>query len=564
MMKIQLLLFFLLASVGLTFAQNDCGQGNAYAELNASNVRAGVLQSGSLWWNGSDGRYLAPNPEAGGSVVSAIFAGGLWTGGIANGQFNVSASMYGHGFENSGDYFPGPLNPADGSPYLGGCTLWDFHFIVNISGIEDHLADFANDGTVDTPDPSVFGWPGKDNPYFFEYRSFNLPVGQELAPFVDTDGDGIYDPAAGDYPDIKGDQMIWWVFNDAAGQHTQTTGNGIGLEIQVSAYAYASFEPAVDNTTFYDFKIIHRGFLPIEEFTTALWADVDLGCYTDDYIGIDTTREMAFYYNQDAEDGTTGTTCVGGVTTYGTEIPLLGIKLLSDSENTGITSFTYFSNPGQGAPPPTQTDPTSEGEYFNYLTGKWRDGTPYTVGGTGYNPDNDEVTNYAFPGNPSDFNQWSLCSAASDNSTEFDRRTVLSSGGTPLNPGDVRELSYAVIFVPDVEHPCPDITPLSEAADFIQNFDGTVSTDDLVNPANLQITLFPNPVQENVNVSIRSGEEKITEIIVTDVTGKTVYSTENFAGVRSTVSTHNLQSGVYFLRIKTDNGKTAVRKFVRS
>ena len=42
-------------------------------------------------------------------------------------------------------------------------------------------------------------------------------MNRNLAPFVDQKGDGIYDPTEGDYPDIEGDQAIWWVMNDVGG-----------------------------------------------------------------------------------------------------------------------------------------------------------------------------------------------------------------------------------------------------------------------------------------------------------------------------------------------------------
>jgi hypothetical protein len=44
-----------------------------------------------------------------------------------------------------------------------------------------------------------------------------------MAPFVDADANGYYDPLGGDYPVIDqscgdkatyADQMIWWVYND--------------------------------------------------------------------------------------------------------------------------------------------------------------------------------------------------------------------------------------------------------------------------------------------------------------------------------------------------------------
>jgi hypothetical protein len=46
---------------------------------------------------------------------------------------------------------------------------------------------------------SVKYWPGKGNPYL---AAQGYDVSGVLAPFYDADGDGVYDPAHGDYPSI--------------------------------------------------------------------------------------------------------------------------------------------------------------------------------------------------------------------------------------------------------------------------------------------------------------------------------------------------------------------------
>ncbi|MCB9272057.1 MAG: hypothetical protein H6561_21205 [Lewinellaceae bacterium] len=77
-------------------------------------------------------------------------------------------------------------------------------------------------------------WNGRHAaiPYFAELVGFELPnTTQGLASFYDRNGNGLYDPCDGDYPviDIIGchapqypDQMIFWIYNDAGGIHTQT------------------------------------------------------------------------------------------------------------------------------------------------------------------------------------------------------------------------------------------------------------------------------------------------------------------------------------------------------
>ncbi|MBK7691106.1 MAG: hypothetical protein IPJ31_08310 [Bacteroidetes bacterium] len=58
-----------------------------------------------------------------------------------------------------------------------------------------------------------------------------------MAPFVDVNNDNIYNALDGDYPDIEGEQALWWVFNDNGKTHNET--NGLPLKIEVKALAYA-------------------------------------------------------------------------------------------------------------------------------------------------------------------------------------------------------------------------------------------------------------------------------------------------------------------------------------
>jgi hypothetical protein len=138
----------------------------------------------------------------------------------------------------------------------------------------------------------------------------------------------------------------------------------------------------------------------------AMWVDADLGCSDDDYIGCDTSKSLMYIYNQDQVDGQPGATCAGGIATYGSNIPLLGVDyfrgpkgvrsvpdtftvdpddFVDEEYELGMNSFMYY-NRGGGNWPAATVDPSAPNEYYNYITGTWRDGTPLTDGGSGYNP----------------------------------------------------------------------------------------------------------------------------------------------------------------------------------
>ena len=110
-------------------------------------------------------------------------------------------------------------------------------------------------------------------------------------------------------------------------------------------------------------------------------------------------------------------------------------------------------------------DPTNAPEYYNYMTGRWKDGTPLTFGGNGFG--GTETTNFAFYDEPNNPDGWSMCT---ENIPLEDVRTVQSSGPFRLDPGQINELIIGIPWVPNVIYPCPDMGRLFRADDIAQNF----------------------------------------------------------------------------------------------
>jgi hypothetical protein len=491
----------------VTFRES-CNPSKVSRDQAVNNVRARLWTAGDVWWDGSgDGRYIVPKVPPGQPEVSSIFAGAVWLGGVdAAGNLKLAAQTYGRSNGRT-DFWAGPLTPLDdpnpGVTDQATCSQWDAFFVVTAREIDEHRR-LWNEAAAGGPayeeemiPRGVRGWPGKKNPYFFTVNRFELPnTEQGLAGFWDEDGDGEYNPLNGDYPviEIRGcdepqypDEMYFWIYNDNGNIHTQTNAAPIQMEIQVQSFAYATNDE-LNDMTFLRYKLINRAIEPIDSTFFAMWVDADLGCYTDDYIGCDTLRSMAYIYNEDALDGQTGCTCPQGVNTYCDKIPLLGIDYFrgplgpkkfgpggilvnptrDEQADTivelGMSSFTYYNNGSVGGPWPTgMTDPATGLDYYRYLTGSWRDGSPFTYGGDAYQTG--APIKYAFTEAPNDQNGWSMCTAG----LPFgDRRTIQASGPFRLDPGAVNELIIGVVWVPDQPHPCPDIRRLQEADELAQ------------------------------------------------------------------------------------------------
>ena len=504
----------------------DCAQGTSRVLQSINNVRALLLNGGDLWWDLADAQYVVPKVEPGEPEVSSIFAGAVWIGGFTglpdNPNLKMAAQTYRSGTRN--DFFPGPLTDV-GTVGFDTCANWNKHFKVLGENIALHIQRWeiakAEGRTELEPNEvpaDVLGWPAKGNDFFFDVHGFDLPdestSSQGFAFFFDNiDPNGIipneidvYEPHLGDFPRIDitncdveslkdaqfADEMYFWIYNDAGGNHTQSGGDAIRMEVQVQSFAWATNDE-INDMTFQRYKLINRAQDPIDSTFFAVWVDPDLGCYTDDYIGCDTSRSLAYVYNEDALDGTTNCTCNGSVPTYCDEVPLLGVdyfrgpnapkvKQLDGNGNLiglanpangqiadtliplGMSSFTYHNNAGVGPSPPGTTDPTLPAEFYNLISGSWSDGTPYTFGGDGYNSGG-QIVNYAFTDAPDDPAGWSMCTA---NLPFGDRRTLQASGPFTLISQAVNELIVGVVWVPDVPHACPNIAPLLSADDIAQ------------------------------------------------------------------------------------------------
>lgn len=85
-----------------------------------------------------------------------------------------------------------------------------------------------------------------------------------------------------------------------------------------------------------------------------------------------------------------------------------------------------------------------------------------------------------------------------------------------------------------------------------------ISTNGIEEFLSHEISIFPNPTNELLNVELQLGNAQEVEINLLDMLGQTVYASKNnFAVGRSTVilNTASLTRGIYLLQVKTENGK---------
>ena len=262
MKKKMLLLFVLCATYLASLAQYP-----PISHIETNNVRATILGNGTCFvpqqgtyyeeWQESHGdcpTWELPQ----GSGKETVFQLALWFGGLdTDDSLHVAAFQYG---QVGMDYWSGPLKPMEGTTDL--MTSLKFHRVWNLTRaeIEQFIANHDNGGYVIPED--ILTWPAHGEEGYAE----------NLAPFVDVNGDGHYNPADGDYPDIKGDQCLFFIFNDNYTRHTESGGPSLGLEVQTMVYAFdAPDDEAVNNTVFFNYKIYNRSSSDYHEVYLGIW-----------------------------------------------------------------------------------------------------------------------------------------------------------------------------------------------------------------------------------------------------------------------------------------------------
>ncbi len=431
----------LLASAPPASAQTvgDCLLGTAEADLDINDVSARLFNSGNLFFGNettSGDGYLVPKA----SRNSPIFASNLWVGGKVDGEIRTAAGRY-QNFE----FWPGPLD-EEGSPPAD-CSAFDRIYLVSRGDVARYLD--TGEATDDLRD-----WP--------------VDLG---APVLDGDGvAGNYDLAGGDEPALSGEQMAWWVMNDAGNRYPAFFDSPpIGLEARVSAFAVPSTTAALHQATLYRYRFTHRGSAPLDSAYVTFWTDSDLGDASDDFIGSDTTLSMGFTYNASEPDAFYGVPPAVGIKVIQGPVGLPNgrdddgdSEVDEPDERLGMTASPCFSKLYIGEPI------TPEG-FYNCMRGLWTDGTPITRWGGGYGSDF-PVTTFGDPGDPIVGAFWSEENpdGTGVRNPSGDRRFVVVTGPFRLAPGASTEVVFVIPFAQGADR-LDSIVELREAARYLQN-----------------------------------------------------------------------------------------------
>ena len=534
--------------------------------LDINNARVRIMNNGSNFWD----QVGKPNYETPkNSLKCAIFAEGIWMGGLDDqGDLHIAAQTY---RQSGDDYWPGPLDTLSGMADSASKVLYDNVWKIDKSTIDTFRLKFldgsVSNGSFSVPD-IILNWPAQGSGNFSRH----------LAPFVDFNQDGVYDPFDGDYPKIKGDQMIWWIMNDNFSQHEVTgTPNNLGVEIHASAYAFncpsvSDDDSVINYTTFYSYEIINRSPYNYHDFYMGISTDIDLGNGFDDYAGCDSSRSFAYGYNGDSiDEGSHG---------YGLNPPMINFVLLKgplappgdgvdndrdfiiDESDESLKMTGFMFNYGG---PFVDGNPSTAIHYYDRMKSLWKDGSPMTYGGTGYSNDSARIPEkFMFTGVPYSGNGWTEQTPGNGSipNEPYDRSFVSTVGPAFLPANGSVTLDYAYVYTRDQNNPNGLTTSIARNyfdvakvqswfdRDSFPCYTNTIGIHELADMERL--TVFPSPAISSVKVSYGPQTFFHAEVAVYNMMSELVYFKQNQNG-DIVIPIEKLKPGIYNIHLKTKN-----------
>ena len=574
----------------------DIENNYSYDSLMINNINAGIHSDGLLFDRfdgienvvGEDHACHFEVPK--GSGKHTIFSNSIWIGGLNNGNdLHLAGERYS---QNGKDYQPGPVSNNYDSAYF---SNWNGLWTLYKEEIEYHKNNWWKAGYE--PIRNIEEWPGNGNPVYGQ--------AEQLAPYYDHDNNDIYDPMQGDYPLIRGDQCIFFIYNDDR-IHTETDGEALIIEKHGMAYAFdAPDDSILNNTIFVHYDLINRSDITYHNTYFGIFTDFDLGYSRDDRVGSHVVNSSFYCYNGNETDGN------GEPWAYGVDPPAQSVTVLAgpymdpdeednpdggcdysinglnfgneivDDERYGLTRFTFFYN--SGGP---QGDPLIADDYYNYISGFWLDNSPVIFGGRGHSNSGGvgPGCKFMFPGESDPQNWGTDCVLPNGgyNHNELwwteeqtgmlpdDRRGMGSCGPFTFHPGDVQEVELAYVFANSYQGADSSknllIERLYELRQRVLDGEIIIPNDELdINEQSTSVhkfKIYPNPASKVIYIETKELSSGKAEYRIINPMGTVIASGSIMTETKNEINISGMKPGFYIITVITENG-IASNKFIK-
>jgi hypothetical protein len=511
----------------------------------------------------------------------------MWVGNNGNGSHDPRTD--GNGF-----YWPGGINATKSAIFQDGLLFGGkFNGEIRVNG-NTHRQGMMPGILLEGNQP--------DDPFKTEYKVFKIRKNWELlppgferdkyeydynnwpgelgAPFIDNDHDGIYTKGI-DEPKFIGDEVLYYVnhSNDSARSVFTYGSPPVALEFKTTVWGYNSDNWLKDGV-FKKYRIINKTGSEIKDMYLSYWADDDLGDANDDFVGCDTTLNLAYTWNAKNNDGI-----------YGTPTPAVGHMIVqspliksvaSDSARYQNGWIKGYKNLGMTSFAPIHKHISLINDFpFGIYEGTLQ---AYNImqglknkGDSQIDPLTGEPTVYGLPGDPETGTGWYEGEGWSGGPFAGDRRYSINSGAFNMAPGDTQEIVIAIFMAQGSDHK-NSVTQLKEKAKFFQKFYDTDMVTKVENERMVPLEFilyqnYPNPFNPTTKIKFsipsagsplsRGARGVLVTLKVFDILGRevtTLINEQKSSGVYEVEFSvgsfgdgSNMASGVYFYQLRIND-----------
>ncbi|MEQ8907926.1 MAG: T9SS type A sorting domain-containing protein [Vicingaceae bacterium] len=489
----------------------------------------GLNQSPSTFSNGFE------FPKGSGKYVN--YGMGLWNYGVSDIQDSILAVQE----YDIGDYTEGSINQNEQ-------MVRPNMFYIDRFTVIDHVQNYQSSGYA-IPD-EIKNWPAQGLTQAGESN--------DMAPFVDVDQNGCYEPEKGDYPYFLGDKALYIIFNDAQQPRTGQFTPNFNMEIHLMAYVFN--QPNIEyleQSVFLRYTLINRSSR-VYQMNSGFFQDLDLGNPINDYVGCLPASDIYYGYNATAGDGTQQGA-------YNGPVPAFGTKLI----NRKLESFADRPFSGERARPNTYL------HYIRAFEKRWNNGIPYTSGGNGYDPSSTATTSFLYSGDPRKSNEWSerFPGVGLSANAAGDRAILAGIEPYEFRPGQRKTIDLVVGVGIDSSLSSTDwldnidvlVNNLNQAAQFQKAVDSlsadfvyancTVGLNENESISNqTELVVYPNPSTGEFNLV---SSKKVNQIRLYDLQGKEVQRivVDSQTSLMEISFKSELPNGLYVIQALTQEGK---------
>jgi len=416
--------------------------------------------------------------------------------------------------------------------------------------------------------------------YWQDLQNWPVDLG---APYYDRNENGQYDPDYDEPGFLGADQLLWYVVNDMNSARTKALFGSMpmGLEIQTTVWSY---KIGLGLVVFRRYLLINKSEFAIDSMFVGQLVDCDVGDYSDDRVGCDSTWGYGFAYNDSDFDAVfTSLNLVppafavvllqGPIVEKPGATAIQNLEVIPEHQNLPMTSFWYqatgdeFSGPNLGSYYGTlQLWGNLQGyadyyggqlrPFLTYIGNQWILLSPWPFAGNPVTHEGqiDGVGGYLFPG-----------------SREF----MVNSGPFSMQPGQSQEIIYAYVAAYSASNHLDAVAKLQKLVPTVKQayqeflrFQPPVGPRQTKQPAKTDSTGvdyfllaegYPNPFKQNVKIKFRLLNQMDIRLDVFNSAGqrvKTLYWGIMNKGVHdlqwdgTNQVGNRLPSGIYFVRLK--------------